>query len=118
MVKQELAQIVDNDSLMEFKKADEFLEFINQDPDERWLEDHPMAKGVKYLSIGKVELLLTKIFQYWRVEVLNTSTMFNSITVTVRLHYKHPISGEWEYQDGVAGEIGRASCRERVFSSV
>ena len=47
MVKQELAQIVDNDSLMEFKKADEFLEFINQDPDERWLEDHPMAKGVK-----------------------------------------------------------------------
>lgn len=102
MAKSELAKIVDSESLVEFQRNDQFLEFINQEPNEAWLEDHPLAKGVKYLPIGKVELLLTKIFQHWRVEVLREGQLLNSIYCTVRLHYRHPITHEWEYQDGVA----------------
>lgn len=100
--KYELAKMVDDDKLIEFKKMDQFLEFINQEPPEAWLEDHPLAKGVKYLPIGMVELLLTKIFQQWRTEVRREGQLMNSITCTVRLHYKHPITGEWDWQDGVA----------------
>jgi len=102
VMKYELAKIVDTSDLVEFQKDDEFLEFINQDPDDRWLEDHPMVKGVKYLPIGKVELLLTKIYQHWRVEVLREGQLLNSVYCTVRLHYRHPITKEWEFQDGVA----------------
>jgi len=100
--KYELAKMVDSDKLIEFQKIDQFLEFINQEPPDAWLEDHPMAKGVKYLPIGMVELLLTKIFQQWRVEIRREGQLLNSIYCTVRLHYKHPVTGEWDWQDGTA----------------
>lgn len=96
-----LAKLVDSNKLVEFQKMDEFLELVNLDPPKSWLEDHPTARGVKYMSIERVEWLLTKIFQEWRPEVIDASTMFNSITCTVRLHYRHPLTG-WTYSDGVA----------------
>jgi hypothetical protein len=102
MSKYDLVKIVGDEKAVEFAKRDEFLEFLNQDPPEAWLEGHPMAKGVKYLPIGMVELLLTKIFQQWRVEVLREGQLMNSITCTVRLHYKDPLEGTWTFQDGVA----------------
>jgi hypothetical protein len=102
MAKYDLAKIVDSDQLPSLQKMEEFLAFINTDPPETWLEQHPLAKGVKYVPIGRVEWLLDRIFQQWKPEVLNISTMFNSITCTVRLHYKHPVTGEWTYADGVA----------------
>ncbi len=100
-----LSEIVKTNELAKFNRADEFLEFVNQDPPEKFVEDHPMAKGVKYVPIGNTELTLDRIFQYWSIEVLKTEVMFNSIAVTVRVKYKHPISGEWMSQDGV-GAVG------------
>lgn len=97
-----LAKLIDDKAeLLQFQKMDEFLELVNLDPPEAWLENHPLAKGVKYLPIERVEWLLTKMFQEWKTEVLRIDTMFNSITVVVRLHYKHPLTG-WTYSDGVA----------------
>lgn len=100
-----LSEIVKTNELAKFARADEFLEFVNQEPPEIFIEEHPMVKGVKYIPIGNTELTLDKIFQYWKVEILKTEVMFNSIAVTVRVHYKHPISGEWMSQDGV-GAVG------------
>lgn len=104
-----LAKLIDNkDELLQFQKMDEFLEIVNLDPPEAWLQEHPLARGVKYLPIERVEWLMTKIFQEWRPEVLHIDTMFNSITCTVRLHYKHPLTG-WTYSDGVAAVPAKTS---------
>jgi hypothetical protein len=72
---------------------------LNQNPKPEWVKTHPMTK-TSYLPIERVEYLLTRIFQRWRVEVLDTKLIGNSVLVTVRLHYK-TIQGEWDWQDGV-----------------
>ena len=97
-----LAKVVgDINDLEAFIANDEFLTIVNQEPPEHLVQDHPFAKGVKYIPIDKIELMLTKIFQHWYVEVLREQVMLNSVTVTVRLHFKHPISGIMEHNDGV-----------------
>lgn len=105
----DLAKIVGDKKAVEFARRDELLEFLNQDPPEAWLEDHPMARGVKYLPIGIVELLLTKIFQQWRVEILREGQLMNSMTCTVRLHYRDPLNGTWTFQDGVGAVPAKTS---------
>lgn len=100
-----LSDIVKSNELAKFNRADEFLEFVNQEPPQIFIEEHPFAKGVKYIAISNTELSMDKIFQYWGVEVLKTEVMFNAIAVTVRINYKHPISNEWLHQDGV-GAVG------------
>ncbi|MDB5422560.1 MAG: hypothetical protein JWR59_2507 [Brevundimonas sp.] len=101
MAEKTLAKLVSKEDLVKFQETDKFLEFINQEPPSAWLEKHPLAANVKYLPIDKVELMLTEIFQEWKVEILREGQMLNSIYTTIRLHYKHPING-WTYQDGVA----------------
>ena len=64
-----LSEIVKTNELAKFARADEFLEFVNQEPPEIFIEEHPMVKGVKYIPIGNTELTLDKIFQYWKVEI-------------------------------------------------
>jgi len=95
----ELIKLIESDKLIEFQKHDQFLEFINQEPPQSWLQQHPLNSSVIYLPIDKVELLLKRIFQEYKVEILREGQLLNSIYVTLRLHYKHPISG-WTYQDG------------------
>lgn len=99
--KYELATLVDGSKLPELKQIEQYLHLVNQDPPKQWLEDHPLAKGVKYLPIERVEWLLTELFQEWRVEVIDSGQLLNSIYCHVRLHYNHPIKG-WTSQDGLA----------------
>ncbi len=82
---------------------------LNQPPSDKWVKKHPLAKTkneqgqlvpASYLPIGRIELLLTQIFQEWRVEILREGVMFHSVYVTVRIHYKHPLTGEWSFHDG------------------
>lgn len=80
---------------------DDFLRIVNQEPPASLIKEHPMAKGVKYMPIDKVEMMLTKMFQHWHVEILREGQMLNSVYVTVRLHYKHPLLDSWTFQDGV-----------------
>jgi hypothetical protein len=74
---------------------------LSQQPKKEWIEEHPMAAGVKYLPISVIEYLLTSIFIKWRVEVINTQVIANAVQVTIRLHVQDPISGEWDWQDGI-----------------
>ena len=74
---------------------------LNRQPPAKWLRTHPLAKGVQYLPIDKVEYLLRKIFKDFKIEVLRESTMFNAVYVAVRVHYFHPILKEWRFHDGV-----------------
>lgn len=97
-----LAKIVgDLSNIDELAKTDEFLQIVNQDPPEKHLHNHPLASGVKYIPIAVVETMLTKLFQTWSVEILREGQILNSVYVTIRLHYKHPITKEMLHQDGV-----------------
>ena len=91
----------DNIELAKLIKRDQFLQVVNTPPPTNWVKDHPFASKVKYLPIEKVELLLTRIFQEWHVEIRDSKQIMNSLAVTVRLHYKDPIDGEYRWQEGV-----------------
>jgi hypothetical protein len=82
-------------------KNDSFNLLLSQPPPQSWVKTHPFIKGYKYLPIDKVELLLKKIFKQYRIEITGQGTAFNGVWVTVRVHYLHPVSGEWSWQDGI-----------------
>ena len=84
-------------------KHDAFHHILNTPPPESWIKKHPLA-GSSYMPIDKVEFLLARIFSEYKIEVLSTSVMFQSIAVTVRVHYKHPITLEWMFHDGVGAK--------------
>lgn len=73
---------------------------LNSEPKQEWVKTHPMIKA-KYIPIEIVEYLLTRIFGRWKVEIKESKLLANSVTCTVRLWYIDPISGEWEWQDGI-----------------
>lgn len=84
-------------------KNDELKSLLNQPVHKSWVKKHPIVKS-EYIPIDKIEFLMDKIFQDWRVEVLREGVMFHSVYVTVRIHYKNPTTGEWSYHDGVGAK--------------
>lgn len=82
-------------------KVDKYLAVVNQSPPADMVKDHPMARGVKYLPIEHVESTMDTIFQQWRVEVLREGQLMNSVYTAVRVHFLHPVTNEWTYQDGL-----------------
>jgi hypothetical protein len=96
-----ILDIIDKRQLPKLVKYDQYLELINTEPPAKFVKQHPFAKNVKYLPIEVVEMFLTRIYQQWKVEVLREGQLLNSLYVAVRLHYKNPVSSEWEHQDGL-----------------
>lgn len=88
--------------LAEIRRHEELTVALNQEPPKEWVKDHPYIKGYKYLPIERVEYLLDSLFKgYYRIEVMKTGMLLNAVEVTVRVHYKHPVTGEWMFHDGV-----------------
>ena len=83
------------------QKNDVFVTLLNQPPKDEWIKVHPFIKGYKYLPIERVEYLLKTIFKQYRIEILREGTSFNGVYVVVRIHYLHPITGLWEFHDGI-----------------
>ena len=83
------------------QKNDAFKVLMNQQPKPEWVKTHPFISGYKYLPIERVEFLLKQIFKQYRIEVLREGTSFNGVYVVVRVHYLHPITGTWEFHDGI-----------------
>lgn len=96
------------------QKNDVLMTLLNQEPKKEWVKEHPYikvealdSKGNKikvpyrYLPIQRIEYLLKTIFKRYRIEVTGQGTAFNGVWVTVRVHYVHPITGEWEFHDGI-----------------
>jgi hypothetical protein len=93
-----------NDGELAFKNdALKFL--LNQPPPAKWVKQNAYANNSSYLPIDKTEYLLDKIFQRWNIEVKEVKQMFNGVSVTVRVHYKNPVTGEMEFQDGVGAKV-------------
>jgi hypothetical protein len=74
---------------------------LNQAPKKEWVLQNKFANNTNYISIEKIEYLLTSIYLNWKVEIKGTQIIANSIVVTIRLHVQNPITGEWEWQDGI-----------------
>jgi hypothetical protein len=83
------------------QKDDAFVTLMNQQPKQEWVKVHPFIKGYKYLPIERVEFLLKTIFKRYRIEITGQGQSFNGVWVTVRVHYLHPITGEWDFHDGI-----------------
>jgi hypothetical protein len=83
------------------QKNDAFVTLMNQDPKPAWVKVHPFIKGYRYLPIERVEFLLKTIFKRYRIEITGQGQSFNGVWVTVRVHYLHPLTGEWDFHDGI-----------------
>lgn len=96
------------------QKNDVYVTLMNQPPKKEWIKKHPYIKkevtqpdGSKakvpyeYLPIERVEYLLKTIFKRYRIEITGQGQSFNGVWVTVRVHYLHPIIGEWDFHDGI-----------------
>lgn len=82
-------------------KNDQLNLLLNQQPPAAWVKTHPYIKGYQYLPIDKVEHLLRKIFKRYRIEITGQGQAFNGVWVTVRVHFMNPVTGEWDYNDGI-----------------
>jgi hypothetical protein len=82
-------------------QQDALVVLLNQPPKAEWVKVHPFIANYKYLPIERVEFLLKTIFKRYRIEITGQGVAFNGVWVTVRLHYLHPITGEWDYHDGI-----------------
>jgi hypothetical protein len=83
------------------QKNDAFITLMNQQPKPAWVKVHPFIKGYRYLPIERVEFLLKTIFKRYRIEITGQGQSFNGVWVTVRVHYLHPLTGEWDFHDGI-----------------
>src|SRR5690606_7206359 len=101
LVKKTFSDLIESDKVIEMANLDEFNSLINQPPPAKWVKTNPYANNSKYIPIDKVEFLLRKIFKDVDIEVLRESVMFNAVTVTVRIHYTHPVTGKRGFKDGV-----------------
>lgn len=89
--------------LVTAKKEDQLAVLLNQPVKKEWVKEHPFVKGHMYLPIDKVEFLLKKVFKTnYKIEVLKTGMLLNAVEVTVRVHVKNVVTGEWQFHDGVA----------------
>jgi hypothetical protein len=80
---------------------DVYITLLNQEPNKIWVKEHPFIRGYKYLPIERIEYLLKTIFKRYRIEITGQGQSFNGVWVTVRVHYLHPLTGEWDFHDGI-----------------
>ena len=114
-----IQDLVDPDKL---HKNDQLKTLLNQNPPKMWVQRNKYANNSEYLPIEKVEYLMDKIFQEWKVEVLEYRTLFNSISVSIRLHYVNPLTGQWMYHDGVGAKelqtVSQSGALKQDFSNI
>ena len=96
-----LPKIKDIYSAPDIWKADALMTLLNQPPKIEWVKEHPFVKNHKYLPIERVEYLLKTIFKRYRIEITGQGQSFNGVWVTVRIHYQNPLTGEWDFNDGI-----------------
>lgn len=90
-----------SDDLQTAYKSEQLNLLLNQAPKPEWVKDHPYIKGYKYLPIDKIEFMLRRIFKQYRIEITGQGIAFNGVWVTVRVHYLNPVTGQFDFHDGI-----------------
>lgn len=96
-----LDRLYNQEQIEQIRKQNDLNIILNSEPKKEWIRQHPLAKNVRYIPIEIIEYLLTSIFLKWRVEIKWSKIVANSEEVVVRLHFLDPVSGEWDWQDGI-----------------
>ena len=99
-----IQDMYDGKNLPELSKIDDFNVLLNQPPPKSWVKVHPFVKNHRYVPIDKQEWMLKRIFKQYRIEVLREGVAFNGVYVVVRVHYLHPVTGKWEFHDGIGAQ--------------
>jgi len=87
-----------------YVEQDKVNYLLNQPPPASWVKEHPIVKGHKYIPIDKVEYLLRNVIREYKIEILREAVFFNGVSVTVRVHFKDLVTGQWSFHDGIAGQ--------------
>lgn len=82
-------------------KHNDLNKLLNCEPKQAWIKENKFANNSKYIPVGIIEYLLTSIYIKWRIEVRQIQVIANSVVATVRLYVLDPVTGEWDWQDGV-----------------
>lgn len=82
-------------------KHNDLNKLLNCDPKPEWIRVNKFANNSKYIPVEIVEYLLTSIYIKWRLEVRSVQVIANSVVVGVRLFVLDPITGDWDWQDGI-----------------
>jgi hypothetical protein len=107
-------------------KDDKLNKLLNEPIPQNWIKLHPFVNikkndgssaPLKYIPIDKVKYMLTSIFQEWKHEIVDYKVLFQSVAVHVRLHYKHPPTGEWLFHDGI-GSVGVQTDKGKAASDL
>lgn len=92
------------DDLGKFKKM------LSGQPDKKKVKEHPFIsikingkqQPYKYIPIEEIQNNLDSLFLgLYSIEVRDTKTFVNSVMVTVRINYFHPVFKMWLFVDGV-----------------
>lgn len=83
------------------KNQDKLNYILNLTPPKEWIKRNKFAGNSKYIPIERVEFLMRKIFKRYKQEVTGVKQIFNGVSVSLRVHYPDPLSGEWLFTDGV-----------------
>lgn len=94
-----------NDALSAILHLPPHKDWVKARDDIKVKDDSGNKVSLQYIPIDKIEYLLTRLFQRWKVEVIDYKVLFHSVGVHVRLHYMNPITGEWLYQDGLGAVV-------------
>lgn len=89
------------DNLEQAFKQEELNLLLNQEPNPKWVKEHPYIKGYKYIPIDKIEFMIRKIFKKFSIEITGQGTAFNGVWVTVRIHYLNPVTNQMQFHDGI-----------------
>lgn len=81
-------------------KFNDLNKLLNAPPKAEWIKIHPMT-NTKYIPIERVEYLLTTIYLKWKKKIKSVQMIANSVVVTVRLYVLDPVTGDWDWQEGV-----------------
>lgn len=103
----EISKIVKDLELTQ--KVNTFNDLLDLKPKPEWIKANPVVKTkvngqwkqADYIPINTVRKIARKIFPVNKTEIREIKDLFNSIIVIVRFHYIHPVSGEWEWTDGL-----------------
>lgn len=102
IAKRPLPKIEDLYGDLEFaSQQNDLNKLLNCTPKKEWVKQNQFANNSNYIPIGIVEYLLTSVFLKWRLEVKTIQVVANSVVVASRLHVLDPITGEWDWQDGI-----------------
>ena len=82
-------------------KSEGLNAILNTLPPEKWIKQHPVIRGHRYLPIDKIEYLLKKIFKRYDIAITGQGTAFNGVWVTVRISYFNPATNGMCFVDGI-----------------